>query len=193
MSEAPLDWLHLPADMQAVSLWDCLHDAELASIQSDLLARTLTLEFDIYHLRSFHNLAEDVRFIWRFERVMSVRASSYTIWPGEIPDVSGLATEKQNELVAEYQQKWREQSISWDELENSLMDEEVTFDVVNAELATNASSVALRLQGHLHDAYSELFIRAESCFLVRSDSEQITLHEFIQSGEEYWAAFASRS
>jgi hypothetical protein len=58
-----LDWLNLPSTVSALSLWDCLHDAHVVSIQSNLLERSMTLRCEIEHLRSFCKLADGFQFI----------------------------------------------------------------------------------------------------------------------------------
>lgn len=192
MHEPVMDWLHLPSDVEAVSLWDSLHDAKLQSISSDLLACTITLEFDVYYLRGFHGFAEGIRFIWRFEEVASVRACSFAIWPGEAPDLQGKSVEEQNRLVTEYQSKWREQSLAWEQVENLLQESEEFFDTQSADLAESESNVALHLQGHLDDRWTELFIRAKSYAIALSDGRLLTLQEFLRLGAAYWDAFAAR-
>jgi hypothetical protein len=37
------DWVNLPESVFTLSLWDTLHDGDLLAIESDLLARTVTL------------------------------------------------------------------------------------------------------------------------------------------------------
>lgn len=37
------DWLNLPSGATAVFLWDSLHDAEIVSIRSDLLERSMIM------------------------------------------------------------------------------------------------------------------------------------------------------
>lgn len=41
------DWLNLPPGTDTIDLWDCLHDAEVVSIRSNLLDRTVTLSCEI--------------------------------------------------------------------------------------------------------------------------------------------------
>jgi hypothetical protein len=78
-----VDWMNLPHDVQAVSLWAGLHDAQIVSIQSDLLERTLTLHLESDHLLEFHNLPLDMQFLLRLEGVQSTRVVHSAGWPGE--------------------------------------------------------------------------------------------------------------
>ena len=46
--EKPIvDWVNFPEGIPTFSLWDALHDGDLLSIESNLLARTVTLRFDV--------------------------------------------------------------------------------------------------------------------------------------------------
>ncbi len=45
------------------SIWSTLHDGDLTAIESDRMARTLSLRFDVGYIRDFHNLPEDARFV----------------------------------------------------------------------------------------------------------------------------------
>ncbi len=51
-----IDWLNLPKMTQAVSLWDCLHDAEIVSLRSNLLERTMSLDVKSTTCANFTNL-----------------------------------------------------------------------------------------------------------------------------------------
>ena len=99
------DWLNLPSEVTALSLWDSLHDAQIISVRSNLLTRAMTMTCDIEHLRLFHEFGEGFQFIIQFEGVKSARVLRYAIWPGgcSIPD--GLSREAQQELIAEYRRQ----------------------------------------------------------------------------------------
>jgi len=190
-----IDWLNLPDKTEVVALWDSLHDAEIVSVRSNLLERTVHLACEIEHLRDFHKLAEDFHFILQLDGVQSARVLRYAIWPGgcSIPD--GLSVEEQRRIVAEYQAKWREESASWNDFETQItrQDEQV-FDISDAALATSPNGrLALKLCGHLnHATYHEVFLRFETLKILGSDERQLELEEFLQFGETYWQAFSNR-
>jgi hypothetical protein len=191
-----VDWLNLPPMASAVSLWDCLHDAEIVSIRSNLLGRTMDLFCEIDHLREFRKLDEGFQFILHLEGVQSARVLRYAIWPGgcSIPD--GLSVEEQRKIVAEYQAKWREESQSWSEFESRITHEdEQVFDVSDAALAKSASGpFALKLCGHLNYAtYREAYLRFETLKISGSDGKQFELEEFQRLGGKYWEAFSNRA
>jgi len=187
-----LDWLNLPPGAAEVSLWPGLHDAQIVSIQSSLLERTVTLHLESDHLLEFHNLPLDLQFLLRLDGVQSARVVHYSIWPGEFSVPDGVAHEEQSRLVAEYQSKWREESLSWSELESAITTEcKQVIDIADATLATSPdNSVALRISGLLnYTAYRELFLRAERLTLTRDDGQELGIAGLLKMGEAYWDAF----
>lgn len=190
------DWLNLPSLAGAVSLWESLHDADVISIRSNLLERTMNLALKIGHLTEFLKLDEGFRFILDLEGVQSARVLRYAIWPGgcSIPD--GLSVEDQRKIVDEYQAKWREESASWTEFESQITrDDGQVFDISDAAItASPQGPVALRLCGHLnHATYHEIYLRFEKLRIRGSDGKHLELEEFLRLGESYWAAYSTRS
>src|SRR5580700_996057 len=135
------DWMNLPHGVPEVSLWAGLHDAQIVSIQSNLLERTITLHLESDHLLEFHNLPLDMQFLLRLDGVQSARVVHYAIWPGEFSVPAGTAREDEERLIAEYQSKWREESLSWSALESALSLEcKQVLDIADATLATSADN-----------------------------------------------------
>lgn len=190
-----LDWLNLPSPVRAVSLWDSLHDAEVVSIRSDLLARTMSISCEIEHLREFYKCEQGLKFDLHLEGVQSARVLGYSIWPGGCSIPNGLSVEEQRKIVAEYQAKWREESASWSEFESRITrDNEQVFDVSDAAItASPEGPVALKIGGHInHATYHEVYLRFETLKIMGSDGKQLTLEEFLRLGEAYWAAHSTR-
>jgi len=190
-----VDWMNLPPGAAEVSLWAGLHDAQIVTIQSNLLERTVTLHLESDHLLEFHNLPLDMQFLLRLNGVQSARVVHYAVWPGEFSAPAGVASQEAARLIAEYQSKWREQSLSWSELENALTTEcQQVLDIADATLATAAdNSVALRIGGHLnYTEYRELFLRAERLSLTRGDGQDLGIAGLLTMGEAYWDAFEQR-
>ncbi|MGD0347750.1 MAG: hypothetical protein ABSA85_13395 [Terracidiphilus sp.] len=184
------DWVNLPEGVSELSLWSTLHDGDLIAIESDLLARTLTLRFDVGYVRSYRKLIDETRFVVAVGGVQSVRALSSTPWPGgcQIPD--GTPCEQQQTIVAEYQSKWREESLSWAEFERLISK---GLEVSSATLGQGLGGVVLRM-GLLvgGGSYVETYIRGEDVAFSIGE-RQLTAEEFVELGEAYWEAFASRS
>src|ERR1700686_1774835 len=101
-------WMTLPQGVPEVSLWAGLHDAQIVSIQSNLLERTITLHLESDHLLEFHNLPLDMQFLLRLDGVQSARVVHYALWPGQFSVPPGVTREEESRLIAEYQSKWRE-------------------------------------------------------------------------------------
>src|SRR5258708_18375346 len=171
-----LDWMNLPHGATVVSLWAGLHDAQIVSIQSDLLERTITLHLESDHLLEFHKLPLDMQFLLRLDGVQSARVVHFSLWPGEFSIPFGATGEEQSRLVAEYQSKWREESLSWSELEGAVTTEcKQVIDIADATLATSPdNSVALRISGLLnYTGYRGLFLRAERLTISRGDWQEL--------------------
>jgi hypothetical protein len=186
-----VDWVNLPAAISVESLWEGLHEAQIISIQSNLLERTVTLQVEIENLRIFHQWPLDMHFVFRLEGVQSARVVKYSIWPGPFAVPPGVPKEEQERLVAEYQAKWREESLSWSELQEAVTAEhKQVIDIADAGLATEkGAAVALRISGLLnYTAYHEIFLRAEKLTISRTDAGEVSVEELLKLGEAYWDA-----
>lgn len=186
-----LDWVNLPHGISSVSLWDGLHEAQIISMQSNLLERTVTLNLEIENLRIFYQWPLDVQFVFRLGGVQSARVVKYSIWPGPFSLPPGVSKEEQERLVAEYQTKWREESLNWSDLEKAMTAEhKQVIDIADATLATEKNgAVALRISGLLnYTAYHELFLRAEKLTISRTDAGELAVAELLKLGEAYWDA-----
>src|SRR5882762_4740077 len=187
-----VDWTNLPPGAQETSLWAGLHDAQIVSIQSNLLDRSITLNLESDHLLEFHNLPLDMQFLLRLDGVQSARVVHHAASPGTFSLPDGISQEEQSRLIAEYQSKCREESLSWADLENALTTEcQQVLDIADATLATaNDNSVALRISGLLnYTEYRELFLRAERLTLTRGDGHDMGIAGLLKMGQAYWDAF----
>lgn len=186
-----VDWLNLPPGANAVSLWAGLHDAQIISIQSSLLDRTVTLTLEIEHLRIFYQLPLDMQFVIRFDGVQSARVLRYSVWPGTFAVPPAVSREEEARLIAEYQSKWRQESLGWSELENAVTTaHKQVIDISDATLATGPGSVAFRTVGLFnYTTYHEVFLRAERLTISRTDAGELPIEELLKMGEAYWDAF----
>jgi hypothetical protein len=183
-----VDWINFPEDNPTFSLWDTLHDGDLLAIQSDLLARTVTLRFDVDYVRNFHQLPEQTRFVIVVSGVQSVRSLRSISWPGGCSIPQGTPNDQRSTLIAEYHRKWREESQSWNDFERLTED---GLEVLNATLG-RGSNVALQLGLMVgHDSYVKAYIRGEEIAFYVGD-KQVTPEEFVKVGEAYWEAFAKK-
>jgi len=184
--------MNLPPGTAEVSLWAGLHDAQIVTIQSNLLERTVTLHLESDHLLEFHDLPLDMQFLLLLDGVQSARVLRYSTWPGEFSVPTGTSREEQSRLIAEYQSKCREESLGWTDLEKALTTEcQQVLDIADATLATAAdNSVALRITGLLNYAeHRELFLRAERLTLTRGDGRDLGIVGLLKMGQAYWDAF----
>ena len=188
--ERPIvDWVNLPEGVTELSLWSTLHDGDLTAIESDPLARSLTLRFDVGYVRNFHNLSEETRFVVIVSRVQPVRSFSSVPWPGGCSIPVETPYEQQQAIVAEDQSKWREESLSWADFERLTNN---GLEVSSATLGQGSNGVALRLGLFVGgDSYVEAYIRGEEITFSIGD-RQLTPEEFVEVGEAYWEAFAKK-
>jgi hypothetical protein len=190
-----VDWVNLPDGASSVALWSALHDVQIVSIRSSLIERTITLHLESDHLLEFHKLPLDMQFLLKLEGVQSARVLHYAVWPGKFLVPAGVSSEEETRLIAEYQAKWREESLSWGELEKAVTTEcKQVIDIADATLATAPDgSVTLRISGLLnYTAYHELFLRAERLSLTQGDGKELGIAGLLKMGEEYWEALEQR-
>jgi hypothetical protein len=194
--QSPLvDWTNLPPGTQETSLWPGLHDAQIVSIVSSLLDRTITLHLESDHLLEFHNLPLEMQFLLRLDGVQSARVVHSAGWPGEFEVPAGASDEERDRLIADYQSKCREESLSWSELENALTTEcKQVFDIADATLAAvPGNSLALRISGLLnYTEHRELFLRAERLTVTRGDGQDVDIDGLQKMGQAYWDAYKQR-
>jgi hypothetical protein len=189
-----LDWVNLPERAALLSLWDCLHDAELRGIGSNLLARRLTLKFWSSYIPEFHGFPKELEFTFQLDGVQSARSFHWELWPGGCSVPEGVSREEENRLIAEYRAKWRENSCSWPEVESRLSREKQAPYVMDASFASGENGeVAIHVGVMLTDGeYYNLFVRAERLSVERTDGKPIDLERLIKLGEAYWEAYAAR-
>jgi hypothetical protein len=185
------DWVNLPEGVATLSLWNTLHDGDLLEIESDLLARTVTLKFDVAYVRTFHKLPEQTEFVLMITGVESVRLLGSVKWPGEFCVPMGVSRDEESKLVADYQAKWREESRSWSDFEAMTS---CGVELLDATLARGANTVALQMGVFTsgRESYLEVFIRGRAIDFSVGD-KPVTPEEFVALGETYWTAFANRA
>ncbi|MFZ0821931.1 MAG: hypothetical protein WAM91_17850 [Candidatus Acidiferrales bacterium] len=125
-----------------------------------------------------------------------MRVARYAIWPGKFAVPADVSQNEESRLVAEYQAKWREESLTWAEFEASVTpkDEQV-FEISDAALAKSMEGiVALQLQGQLNYATRHVVsLRAERLTISGSDGKQLEIDEFRSLGMAYWEDFSRRA
>ncbi len=188
VSTPAADWLHLAPGAEAIDL--PVHDAQLVAARSDRLARTLVLILRMDYLQRFLHARDEVRFVFAFEGVQSVRVTTSRPWPGGAPELPrSMPYEEQQRAIAEYRAKWREESLDASAFEASLADDH-WFDVMEGELARGGGLVAMRLSGYVEgEGDRQMSIRAEHFDVRRSDDAPFDLEALQTAYEAYWDAF----
>ena len=182
-----IDWIYLPQDVDEISLWGCLHDGELISCRSNLQDRVVHLEFSVKHL--VEDSVDKTKFLLNIENATSVRANGLFRRCGEFQEPEKASNEERAQLIKAYQEKWREESLSWPEFESILSTD--PLQIMDASMVSKNGEVTLRLGGFLNgekfdDLYFNVFLSGKEISAVRSDGEEFSLHAFIELGKNYW-------
>jgi hypothetical protein len=188
-----IDWVHLPYDTKVEPLWECLHDADLKSIKSDLLNRTLILNLHVPYINDFHKFSDEMLFQFLFECVTSVRAVHFSIWPGKFTLPSNISRDQESKLIDEYQSKWREESMDWNDFEKEINSSQNKLWIKDANLGFNDKQLSFKSYGHVEHKLYEFYIRAESLKIFYKKEQVISFDDFLQLGREYWDDFNKES
>ncbi len=186
-----LDWTSLPHGVDSISLWGCLHDGRIVAIASDRLARTLTIDVDVFYIREHHGLPDSYRFRLAIHGVTAARAARYVAWPGGYAASAGASRDEEARAIADYQAKWREESVTWDDFERVTSNGD--HEILEASFA-RGEGVAVRFycatnEGNAHD----VVVCGERLSVTGSDGAEIGVEQLIAMGEAYWDAFAART
>ncbi len=176
------------------SLWECLHDGDLESVSSDLLARTLTFLIDVPFHWEFHRLPPTSRFRLVLEGVRILEALRFEPWPGqkEIPQSTPWA-EAQRQRKREYEMG-RLESTDWSGFV-SQVESGAGYEISHGTLTKrNESTIILMLEVYSSSTthYRELLLQCENVTFSIGQQRQLTLEEFLAFGNAYWEAFAMR-
>jgi hypothetical protein len=188
MSDSLFDEINPVIDADPISLWDCLHDAYLKVIKSDLLRQTLELRFDIPHIKTHMGLPEDFLFTLLFHGVKSVRATVWNRWPGEFKVPTGTPREEESKLIDEYQEKWREESIGWADFETMATDSPVDISHAMLNLVENVVLFAASgmCSSDIYDGACTIFVNASHVAVERSDGDACSIEQLLAMGTAYW-------
>lgn len=174
------------------SLWTALHDGRIVEIVSDLMARTLTIAVLSPHLAEHAGLPDTARLRLLFERVRSVHASTFRHWPGECESQTGKTWAEKESIVAAYQAKGREETVSWDEVERTA----ATVDdlhILEAELDQAEDLTTVSMSCHTSDAWFGIRVTAGVFGIDGTDGFPEGMEAVVALGEGYWKAFGSDS
>ena len=188
-----IDWVHLPNNTKVEPLWECLHDSDLKSIKSDLLKRTLSLNFHVPYINDFHKFPDEMLFQFLFECVTSVRVVHFSIWPGKFSLPPDISRDQESKLIDMYQSKWREESMDWNEFEKEMNSSQNKLWIKDANLALNDKQLSLKSYGHVDNKLYEFYIRAECLKILYKNEQIIPLNDFLQLVRGYWDDFNKES
>jgi hypothetical protein len=183
MNDSPIpDWIHPPIAVTPRTLWPLLHDATLEIARGDHGERAALLQFV-----GVNGSDEDSgRTSFHFESVASLRASVYKLPSQPFAERQGETREERNARVAHYQALGREESLSWDQLEKTINDNGLL--IADADLLSQPSGVALRLQGHDQGAglYFVVVIRSLALKVFDGSNRESSLEDLLLRAESHW-------
>jgi hypothetical protein len=184
-----LDWMNLPKNTEIKYLGMALHDAEVESIISNFLHRSLVLKFVMPHLAHYYRFPSDQHFVLRFDGVQSARVFRYERYPDGFS--FPMSWEQHDALTAELQAHWREESLSWRDFEASITREnEQIFDIFDAQLVSANNVSSLRISGyHNYCRYREVYLRAENITLDQVAGGPLDFEGLHKLSEGFWTAF----
>lgn len=188
--ESPeVDWSYLPPSCASLSLWPALHDGDLLSCTSDLMARTVKLAIRVEHLAD--ESGDEPLFDLGLTGVSSARVTTWVPWPGPHPEAKGLPRAEGFRLIAEYRSKSRWESLGWSEFESALARDR--FWIMDADLASAGGRSAIRIGGHFDGPTSpgacSIVLRGEALSIARVDGRLLSPEDFFALGVRYWDDF----
>jgi len=173
------------------SLWVCLHDGYITSLDSDLMARTLTLVVDAPYHWDFHQLASETRFKIVGENVRIAEAFDFEPWLGATePSRETPWKDAQEQRMKDYQ-KGRLSSLDWSAFVSQVNIPEA-YQVMSAELTNNQQFTVLELGVMGDPNYYTVRIHAER-FRFYVGERELLLKDFQDFGDMYWEHFAQKS
>ena len=186
------DWIHLPAGVEAISLWTSLYDGRLSRVATNALARTATLEFDVYYLWKFHGLPRETRFQLEFEEVSSLRTTRLMRPSVGFLEIVGEEPRHRAQRLHDHHNTWRKESIAWNAWEREVGSGE-GYEVSQAELASDSNVASVHIGGFNEAAvFTDIYLTAGRLKFYLNGKTPLTIDEFLEVGGKYWKAFGKR-
>ena len=103
-----------------------------------------------------------------------------------------MTPDEHSRLIAEYQRKWRQESLEWTAFEAFLESGTEWIEIMDAALVTANEVSAVHLEGYAwrDSRWHDVWIRAERFAIARSDGEPFDLAALERINTEYWDKFA---
>jgi hypothetical protein len=184
----------IECDPAETSLWESLHDAILIRITSAPRQRKIDFEFRINHLCKFHQLPINTTFLLQFEGVDFVRVAEDAPWPNKPYDALFKIITNQEISLPAMSARLGDEDIPWHKFEEQLNAEKDT-EVYEASITQcEDGRLLFRLGIHVFpEFWPGLNIYAQSFSIQKTESEMLSLEEFLQLGVDFWEAFEARS
>ena len=175
-----------------ISLWDCLHDAYVLSIEHGALERVAVVELKLgYPDTSAESRVTSKLATLRFCGTSHILLFLRHEWPGpELKHRQGIGKEEWNREIEEWRKKGHLQTASIDNFGQALSQDEAY--ILNARGSFGPNLKAIEFGGCFNGGESfSAFIAADS-LSVYLDDQASSIEELLLQGESAWAAFHSK-
>jgi hypothetical protein len=188
MEAAPkptIDWIYPPPGIVETDLYAALHDAVIVAIESDAERTFVSFVFSHKYLAKSIGCDADLRFVFRFEGVRSVRALGYVNSAGDLNIPDGVTHEDAFELFMEHKRQAHIESLAWSSLQPQI--DNLHPEVLEANLIQNEENCAMKIEARTRTRdWIELRIAAEGFSVSRSDGVACDLGKLLAIGEAFW-------
>jgi hypothetical protein len=149
------------------------------------------MSFSSRHLSGFLGCDQDLRFVFRFEGIRSLRAIGPVDPAGELIIPSNATQEDALELLNEFNRRSHMESLAWPALEAKI--QSFHSNVLDARFLRADGKCAMKLTAIIdYDDWTEIYITAEGFSVSRSDGVACDLDKFMAMGEAYWENWATK-
>lgn len=184
---AEREWTQPPASDSPQSLWFALHDGSIESVDSDRLAREVSLEIELGFPQPPEPCPE--RIVLRLSGVTHAFVFVSKEWPGSAPSVVTPITPETQAEVDEHRRKSRAETIGLDDFGRWTAREE-PVEIMQAALERADGGLTLVLDGYASGEEDEswygLRIGAESLDVILLDGSPFGLERLLRLGQSGW-------
>lgn len=176
----------------STSLWPPLHDAEVVSVASDLVARRVTIAAQVDHLSLHLSLAKETLWTLIVEGASAANACGFEFHPTPPPKTAGLTRDEEVAVVREWQSKGRMASLAWSEFERRVSVERIRLS--DALVRRCEDGVWLCGQGNLLDSdqFVDFAVGGTLVRCERSGDVEVPIEDLLSAGQKSWQAFGER-
>jgi hypothetical protein len=178
---------------EPLSLWECLHDGTIVSLETDSMARSFTVIVESDFHREFHELPADSRLRIVGQNVRIAELFDLEPWVGATEPATDKPWKEAHEVRLQNFAKGLLISTDWKAFTDGIAADE-DFLVMSAVLRMDQPLDILELGVMCYPSsnYRTVMIHAES-FRFHVGERELSLDEFREFGAAYWKDWAAKS